>query len=84
MQQGYSPATLPDIASVRQPTRGDFELKSFMDSSDLRGSWQIANTVIPYAALWWVADWSLKNAPLLLILFRFLSAGRRTPCWIPA
>ena len=38
-----------------------------MDSSNLRGGWQIANTVIPYAALWWVADWSLKHAPLLLI-----------------
>ncbi|WP_254970829.1 fatty acid desaturase [Cyanobium sp. Candia 9D4] len=47
--------------------RGDFELKPFMDSSDLRASWQIANTVLPYAALWWVADWSRQHAPLLLI-----------------
>ncbi len=67
MAQGSSPTTLPDRAVARQPKRGDFELKSFMDSSNLRGAWQIANTVIPYAALWWVADWSLQHAPLLLI-----------------
>lgn len=67
LPQGISPATLSDRAEVRQPKRGDFELKPFMDSSNLRGGWQIANTVIPYAALWWLADWSLKHAPLLLI-----------------
>jgi hypothetical protein len=53
LAQGSSPTTLPDRAVARQPKRGDFELKSFMDSSNLRGAWQIANTVIPYAALWW-------------------------------
>lgn len=53
--------------AARQPGRADFELRSFMDSSDLRGAWQIANTLIPYAALWWIAAWSLSSAPLLLL-----------------
>ncbi|WP_216904594.1 fatty acid desaturase [Synechococcus sp. CCY 9618] len=38
-----------------------------MDSSNLRASWQIANTVIPYGALWLVVAWSRLHAPLLLV-----------------
>ncbi len=76
LSQGFSSVTLPASSPVDLPAamtggrsvrRADFELKAFMDSSDLRGSWQIANTLIPYAALWWVAEWSLQHAPLLLL-----------------
>ena len=37
-----------------------------MTSSDWIGAWQLINTLVPYAALWWVALWSLHGAPWLL------------------
>jgi omega-6 fatty acid desaturase (delta-12 desaturase) len=39
-----------------------------MTSSDLRGAWQILNTLVPYAALWVVAAWCLPRAPWLLLV----------------
>ena len=63
-----SPAVPSHAEAGQLPiTRFDFELTPFMDSSNLRAAWQIANTVIPYGALWLVADWSRMNAPLLLV-----------------
>ncbi|MEI7666761.1 MAG: fatty acid desaturase [Synechococcaceae cyanobacterium ELA263] len=46
--------------------RTDFELKPYMVSSDWIGAWQLVNTLVPYAALWWLALWSLHAAPWLL------------------
>jgi acyl-lipid omega-6 desaturase (Delta-12 desaturase) len=49
-------------------TRADFELKPFTLSSNGLGFWQIVNTLIPYALLWWLASWCLHQAPALLVL----------------
>ncbi len=38
-----------------------------MDSSNLRASWQILNTVVPYGALWVLVDWCWPRYPLLLL-----------------
>ena len=46
--------------------RSDFDLKPYMTSSDWIGAWQLINTLVPYAALWWLALWSLHGAPWLL------------------
>ncbi len=38
-----------------------------MDSSNLRASWQILNTVVPYGALWVLVAWCWPRYPLLLL-----------------
>ncbi|WP_259720940.1 fatty acid desaturase [Synechococcus sp. CS-1328] len=48
-------------------TRADFELKPFTTPSNWIASWQILNTLVPFGLLWWVAVWSLHQAPLLLL-----------------
>jgi omega-6 fatty acid desaturase (delta-12 desaturase) len=65
LSQGSSSVALGDRPPALK--RQDFELTSFMDSCNRRASWQIANTLIPYAALWAVAGWSRQHAPLLLL-----------------
>ncbi len=57
-----------DEATVNSGARRtDFELKPYMVSSDWIGAWQIVNTLVPYAALWCLALWSLHGAPWLLL-----------------
>jgi len=68
---GASPTTSERGSSDEAPARSgarrtDFELKPYMASSDWIGAWQIVNTLVPYAALWWLALWSLHGAPWLL------------------
>jgi omega-6 fatty acid desaturase (delta-12 desaturase) len=48
-------------------TRADFDLKPFMTSSNRLAAWQIANTLIPFGLLWWVASWCRLQAPWLLL-----------------
>jgi omega-6 fatty acid desaturase (delta-12 desaturase) len=79
LSQGHSSATLRDTSPIlsasregrgeRPPsvTRSDFELSSFMDSSNLRACWQIVNTLLPYGTLWLLAAWSWPRFPLLLL-----------------
>lgn len=66
--------TDPSLAPTRQ--RSDFELKPFISSSNWIGSWQLANTLIPYGLLWWAAvqclqhrSWLLLPVLTLLVLF---------------
>jgi acyl-lipid omega-6 desaturase (Delta-12 desaturase) len=40
-----------------------------------RGVWQIANTVIPYGALWWLMCWSLSFSAWLAVPLAVLTAG---------
>jgi acyl-lipid omega-6 desaturase (Delta-12 desaturase) len=47
--------------------RADFDLKPFMASSNRLAAWQIANTLIPYGLLWWIASWCHLKAPWLLL-----------------
>jgi omega-6 fatty acid desaturase (delta-12 desaturase) len=51
----------------RSITRADFDLKPFMTSSNRLATWQIANTLIPYGLLWWIASWCRLEAPWLLL-----------------
>ncbi len=47
--------------------RSNFELKPFIASSNGIASWQIANTLIPYLLLWWVAVLCLRQQSLLVV-----------------
>lgn len=56
--------------------RSDFELKPFTSSCNWIGSWQVANTLIPYGLLWWLAvvcleqrSWWLVPVVALMVLF---------------
>jgi omega-6 fatty acid desaturase (delta-12 desaturase) len=56
--------------------RSDFELKPFINSCNKLGAWQIANTVLPYVVLWWMAvrllhqgSWLLVPVVALMVLF---------------
>ena len=58
--------------------RSDFELKPFMASSNWMGAWQIANTLVPYALLWWLAVDCLRQGswlllPVLVVMVLFLA-----------
>ena len=60
------------LSTLKQPAtttlqRSDFELKPFLERCNKIASWQIANTLIPYALLWWLAVLSLRHQPLLLL-----------------
>ena len=47
--------------------RSDFDLKPFIGSSNWIGTWQIANTMLPYALLWWAAVICLRQSSWLLL-----------------
>ena len=47
--------------------RADFDLKSFMVSSDLVAIWQLLSVLVPYAALWVAAYHVHGTAPWLLV-----------------
>ena len=58
------------------PTKADFVLNSYMESNDLRATWQIMNTLIPYFGLWafafygaQVSIWILPPTIALIVLF---------------
>lgn len=66
---------LPDTPQA-SPRRSDFELKPFTSSSDTLGAWQMANTLLPYGLLWWLAasllqqrSWLLLPVLVLMVLF---------------
>lgn len=59
------PITKQPAAAVVQ--HSDFELKPFLDRCDKIASWQIANTLIPYGLLWWLAVLCLRHQPLLFV-----------------
>jgi omega-6 fatty acid desaturase (delta-12 desaturase) len=70
-----STSDMPQKHSVSQ---ADFVLKPYIDSSNLLGVWQLANTVIPYGFLWYLALWSVRHqslllAPVLVAMVLFLS-----------
>ncbi|MFZ9754063.1 MAG: fatty acid desaturase [Cyanobium sp.] len=44
----------------------DFDLRPFLDRCDRIASWQIANTLIPYGLLWWLAVLCVRHQPVLL------------------
>lgn len=48
-------------------SRGDFCFQPFLNRSDQRGAWQIANTLGPYALLWVLAAWCRVHSPWLLL-----------------
>ncbi|KMM16327.1 fatty acid desaturase [Synechococcus sp. GFB01] len=48
--------------------RGDVVLRPFLASCDRTALRQLANTLIPYGLLWWVAIWCQGQAPQLLPL----------------
>ena len=58
------PAAHPTPGS---PKRTDFELKPFLDSNNWVGAWQIANTLVPYGLLWWLAVSCLRQGSWLLL-----------------
>ena len=49
------------------PRRSDFQLKPFMASSNWVAAWQVANTLVPYALLWWLAVYCLRQGSWLLL-----------------
>lgn len=53
--------------AVAPQRRSDFDLKPFLERCDKIASWQIANTLIPYAFLWWLAVLCLRQQSLLLL-----------------
>ena len=64
----------PPLSAVPEPvlhpddlSRSDFNLRPFLTSSDPLALWQLANTLLPYGALWALAFWSRVHAPWLLI-----------------
>jgi len=66
------------LSSTTAARRGDFELKPFIGSSNVRGAWQLANTLVPYGLLWWAAVWSLQHgswllAPVIALMVLFLA-----------
>lgn len=71
---------LPTVNQALAPstTRHDFELKPFIASSNWIGSWQLANTLIPYGLLWWLAVVCLQHrswwlVPVLGLMVLFLA-----------
>lgn len=67
-----------DQAPTRSTARRDFELKPFIASSNWIGSWQLANTLIPYGLLWWLAVVCLQHrswwlVPVLALMVLFLA-----------
>ncbi|MCS5700476.1 fatty acid desaturase [Cyanobium sp. FGCU-52] len=55
----------PQIATAL--VRADFDLRPFTDRSNLRGAWQVLNTLVPLALLWGLAVWALSHGSWLLI-----------------
>lgn len=73
-------SVLPTIDQVLAPParRRDFELKPFIASSNWIGAWQLVNTLVPYALLWWLAVECLQHrswwlVPVLGLMVLFLA-----------
>lgn len=67
--------------------KSDFILAPYMKSSDLRATWQIANTLVPYLVLWGIAApvasislWLLPPIVILMVLFSLRSFSLMHDC----
>lgn len=65
---GSPPAPQPRPVHRHGADRHGFDLRPFTISSDGVASWQLANTLLPYGLLWWLAFWALPHQPWLLAL----------------
>jgi omega-6 fatty acid desaturase (delta-12 desaturase) len=67
---GPAPAVVLDLPRplpLKALVRSDFDLRPFTDRSNVRGAWQVLNTLLPLALLWWLAVWALGHGSWLLI-----------------